>query len=79
MAANVHQGEVIVPKTFSDGLRNGDLMMGSNNEMIAELREQNSLLINVVSQLQEQTTIADDSRDLQSVTLEKIELIEEAS
>jgi tape measure domain-containing protein len=27
--ANIHKGEIIVPKTFSDGLRDGDLMLGN--------------------------------------------------
>ncbi len=27
--ANIHRGEIIVPKTFSDGLRDGDLMLGN--------------------------------------------------
>jgi tape measure domain-containing protein len=29
MPAKVHKGEIIVPKSFSDGLRNGDLTLGS--------------------------------------------------
>jgi len=27
--ANIHRGEIIVPKAFSDGLRDGDLMLGN--------------------------------------------------
>ena len=38
--ANIHKGEIIVPKTFSDGLRDGDLMLGNakslDNQQIDE-------------------------------------------
>ena len=42
MTANIHQGEIIVPKNFSDGLRNGDLQMGSQAEVVTELKKLNS-------------------------------------
>lgn len=29
MVAKIHQGEIITPKTYSEGIRNGDLMMGN--------------------------------------------------
>jgi tape measure domain-containing protein len=38
MTANIHQGEIIVPKNFSEGLRNGSLNMGSNRDLIEEIR-----------------------------------------
>ncbi len=38
MLANIHKGEIIVPQTFSDGLRNGSLNMGSNKELIEEIK-----------------------------------------
>lgn len=31
--ANIHKGEIIVPKTFSDGLRDGDLMLGNTKSL----------------------------------------------
>ena len=54
MKANIHKGEAIIPKNFSDGLRSGDLMIGSNkdlrNELIA-MRQDNmqlkSLLVSI--------------------------------
>lgn len=40
--ANIHKGEIIVPKTFSDGLRDGDLMLGNakslDNQQMDEQR-----------------------------------------
>ena len=38
MKANIHQGEIIVPRTFSEGLRDGRLSMGSQDEVVAELK-----------------------------------------
>ncbi|MBV5342186.1 hypothetical protein JZU68_00725, partial [bacterium] len=38
MTANIHKGEIIVPQNFSEGLRNGSLNMGSNKELIEEIR-----------------------------------------
>lgn len=32
-----HQGEIITPRTFSDGIRNGDLVMGDNNKVVAAI------------------------------------------
>lgn len=32
--AEVHRGEIIVPKSFADGLRDGDLTLGSNNSAV---------------------------------------------
>lgn len=31
--ANIHKGEIIVPKAFSDGLRDGDLMLGNTKSL----------------------------------------------
>ena len=31
--ANIHKGEIIVPKAFSDGLRDGDLMLGNTRSL----------------------------------------------
>ena len=40
--ANIHKGEIIIPKTFSDGLRDGDLMLGNakslDNQQMDEQR-----------------------------------------
>jgi len=72
MSARIHQGEIIVPETFSNGLRNGDLTMGNQSEVV-------ELLNGILSKLEEQRTIQDDSKDIQDASLEKLEKIEEAS
>ncbi|OCL85746.1 hypothetical protein AAX26_01813 [Aliarcobacter thereius] len=41
--AQLHKGEVVVPKNFSDGLRDGNLMMGDNNNIVKEIKN----LINI--------------------------------
>ncbi|OCL99516.1 hypothetical protein AAX29_00557 [Aliarcobacter thereius] len=41
--AQLHKGEVIVPKNFSDGLRAGDLSLGNNKELVDEIKN----LINI--------------------------------
>ena len=33
MPATVHQGEIIVPRTFSEGLRSGDLVMSATDDL----------------------------------------------
>jgi hypothetical protein len=33
MLAQIHQGEIITPKTYSEGIRNGDLMMGDTRRI----------------------------------------------
>ncbi|MFX4251987.1 hypothetical protein ACOL21_03975 [Aliarcobacter butzleri] len=36
--AQIHKGEVIVPKNFSDGIREGNLMLGDNSSIIKEIK-----------------------------------------
>ena len=45
MVATVHQGEIVVPKTFAEGLRSGDLMLG-NTENLFEQQNANDLNVN---------------------------------
>jgi len=72
MVAGIHQGEIIVPETFSNGLRNGDLTMGNQSDVVA-------LLNGILSKLEEQKVVQEDSKDIQDASLEKLEQIEEAS
>jgi hypothetical protein len=44
MPANIHQGEMIIPKTFSEGIRSGTMSIGNN-------KETNSLLGAVLNKL----------------------------
>lgn len=41
--AQIHKGEVIIPKTFSDGLRAGNITLGDNNNIVKEIKN----LINI--------------------------------
>lgn len=72
MTANIHKGEIIVPEMFSNGLRNGDLIMGESSTI-------SSLLNTVISVLQNQNRLVDEVKDIQNETLVKITQIEEAS
>lgn len=36
--AQIHKGEVIVPKNFSDGIREGNLMLGDNSSIVKEIK-----------------------------------------
>ncbi|MFW2606254.1 hypothetical protein [Aliarcobacter butzleri] len=36
--AQIHKGETIVPKNFSDGIREGNLMLGDNSSIVKELK-----------------------------------------
>lgn len=44
--AQIHKGEVIVPKNFSDGIREGNLMLGDNSSIVKEIKN----LINISTQ-----------------------------
>ena len=72
MMAQIHKGEMIVPTTFSDGLRNGTLNMGSNEEQIQLLKQQNGLLSGIITKLQEQL-------DTQNSSAESLEYIAKVS
>lgn len=41
--AQIHKGEVIIPKNFSDGIREGNLMLGDNSSIVKEIKN----LINI--------------------------------
>jgi len=38
MLATVHAGEIIVPKTFAEGIRDGDLMIGNTDNLFEETK-----------------------------------------
>ena len=73
MTANIHKNEIIVPATFSDGLRNGDLTMGNNDDV----KKQNELLREIIAELQSQSKRDDDTQDILNESLVKLEEIEE--
>ncbi len=45
--ARVHQGEIIVPKTFSEGIRNGDVTLGENGGTVVNIVVNNTAGVNV--------------------------------
>ena len=51
MIANIHKGEMIVPATFSEGIRSGDVSIGNNDAIISEVKVQNDLLYIIKDEL----------------------------
>ena len=41
--AQIHKGETIIPRSFSDGLRDGALSLGDNSSIVKEIKN----LINI--------------------------------
>lgn len=52
MTARIHQGEIITPKNFSDGLRNGDLVMGQTSNMVNAINNMGILVSQNVANLE---------------------------
>jgi len=72
MTANIHRGEMIIPQTFSEGIRSGNTLVGDTSaikEVVMELKEQNRIL-------REQNRILTEQRDIQNESLIKLENIE---
>ncbi len=59
MRADIHQGEIIVPKTFSDGLRSGDLVLGgeSTNKDNAILQKEVSEMKQIMMSLLQEVAV----------------------
>ena len=36
--AHIHEGEVLMPKNFSDGVRDGNLVVGDNSSIVKEIK-----------------------------------------
>ena len=55
MPANIHQGEMILPQTFAEGVRNGSVTVGGNQDALVKeirgLREENRQMKNYMVQL----------------------------
>ncbi len=59
MMANIHRGEMIIPPTFSNGIRNGDVTLGMNGNMEEKLNiliDQNQQLIEINRDIETNTT-----------------------
>lgn len=72
MTANIHRGEIIIPSSFSDGLRRGDLSVGNNDKIVEELQMQTALSRIIIANQNAQTKIADDSKNIQQASYEII-------
>ena len=68
MPANIHKDEIIVPKTFSDGVRSGELSISKNKET--------QDMSYVTAAIMELIEVARDSLDVNNASLEKLETIE---
>ena len=69
MQANIHRGEIIVPRDFSDGIRSGDLTMGSNGDMSNKLDRNNAIMSEILRTLK-------DGNDINNASLEVLEDLE---
>lgn len=78
MLAQIHQGEIITPKTYSEGIRNGDLMMGNVSSIESALdgisNSVNALVGIASSQLMQLRDIRDISNG-SLVSLQNMEAI----
>ena len=72
MMANIHQGEMIVPKTFNEGVQSGSISIGNNDALVAELRIQNAKLNDII-------TVLRDTRDISNSSLVSLQTIEAVS
>ena len=76
MLANIHKGETIIPTTFSEGLRRGDLMLGETNQLSNLLVDVINKLNGIIIQQGLQTATLIESRDIQNGSLVMLENIE---
>ena len=76
MLANIHKGETIIPTTFSEGLRRGDLMLGETNQLSNLLVDVIGKLNGIIIQQGLQTATLIESRDIQNGSLVMLENIE---
>ena len=75
MLANIHRGEMIVPATFSEGVRNGSVTLGSQASLVEALQVNNSLLSGIISKQDQQIQILLESRDIQNASVIELENI----
>ncbi|WP_418180741.1 hypothetical protein ACNSOL_01340 [Aliarcobacter lanthieri] len=64
--AHLHQGEIVAPKTFSDGIRNGELVMGDNNKVVEAINFLKDITVAQAREIQKMKEIFDEfnTRDL---------------
>ncbi|WP_151950356.1 hypothetical protein [Aliarcobacter butzleri] len=64
--AQLHKDEIVAPKTFSDGIRNGDLIMGDNNKVVEAINSLKDITVLQAREIQRMKESLDElnTRDL---------------
>ncbi|MDN5077654.1 hypothetical protein PJV89_05235 [Aliarcobacter butzleri] len=64
--AQLHKDEIVAPKTFSDGIRNGDLVMGDNNKVVEAINSLKDITVAQAREIQKMKEALDElnTRDL---------------
>ncbi|WP_152017961.1 tape measure protein [Aliarcobacter butzleri] len=64
--AQLHKDEIVTPKTFSDGIRNGDLVMGDNNKVVDAINSLKDITVAQAREIQKMKEALDElnTRDL---------------
>jgi len=78
MLANIHKGEIITPATYSEGIRNGDLMMGDTGGIIKEMQNQNTLLNAIIAKQDRQIAILTETKEIANGSLGELQTLAEA-
>ena len=76
MVAKIHQGEIITPKTYSEGIRNGDLMMGNVSSIESALDGMSNLVNALVGIANSQLMQLRDIRDISNGSLVSLQNME---
>ena len=76
MVARIHQGEIITPKTYSDGIRNGDLIVGNVSSIESALDDISNSVNALVSISSSQLTQLKEIRDINNDSLVSLQNME---
>ncbi len=66
--AQIHEGEAIVPKTFNDGIRNGEVIMGDTSAIVNVIKDLTKITTDQANEIKKTRKEVQD----QSVSLNKI-------
>ncbi|MCT7596433.1 hypothetical protein [Aliarcobacter butzleri] len=58
--AQLHKDEIVTPKTFSDGIRNGDLVMGDNNKVVDAINSLKDITVAQAREIQKMKEALDE-------------------
>lgn len=64
--AHLHKDEIVAPKTFADGMRDGDLIMGNNNKVVEAIDSLKKITIKQAQEIQKMREALEEAntRDL---------------